>query len=71
MQEAELKTLDLSALLDRSHENKWVAFAADYSEIVASTESLIELDKLVAGQNVVYYWVLPFDAIFAPASPAV
>jgi hypothetical protein len=67
----EPKTLDLSGLLDRSHENKWVAFAPDYSEVVAASESLIDLDRVVAGKNVVYYRVLPFDAIFAPASPAV
>ena len=67
----EPKTLDLSGLLDRSHENKWVAFAPDYSEVVAASESLIDLDRVVAGTNVVYYRVLPFDAIFAPASPAV
>jgi hypothetical protein len=47
MQEDEPKTLDLSGLLDRSHENKWVAFAPDYSEVVAASESLITLDKLV------------------------
>jgi hypothetical protein len=67
----EPKTLDLSGLLDRSHENKWVAFAPDYSEVVAASESLIDLDRVVAGKNVVYYRVLPFDAIFSPASPAV
>jgi hypothetical protein len=51
----EPKTLDLSILLDRAHENKWVAFARDYSRVVAASESLLELDKLVTGKNVVYY----------------
>lgn len=71
MQDDEPKTLDLSRLLDRSHENKWVAFAPDYSKVVAASESLIELDKLVVGKNVVFYRVLPYNAIFAPASPVV
>jgi hypothetical protein len=71
MQEAEPKTLDLSGLLDHSHENKWVAFAPDYSHVVAASESLIKLDKLVAGKNVVFYRALPSNVIFAPASPAV
>lgn len=53
--EDEPKTLDLSTLLDRIHENKWVAFAPDYSQVAAASESLLELDKLVAGKNVVYY----------------
>jgi hypothetical protein len=70
MEEDEPQTLDLSGLLDRSHENKWVAFAPDYSEVVAASESLVELDKLVAGRNVIYYRVLPYDAIFAPVAPA-
>jgi hypothetical protein len=70
MQRDEPKALDLSGLLDHSHENKWVALASDYSEVVAASESLIELDKLVAGKNVVYYKVLSYDAIFAPSSPA-
>jgi hypothetical protein len=68
--EDEPKPIDLSGLLDRSHENKWVAFAPDYSKIVAASESLLQLDKLVAGESVVFYRVLPFDAIFAPASQA-
>jgi hypothetical protein len=68
--EEEPKTIDLSGLLNRSHENKWVAFTPDYSEIVAASESLLQLDKLVAGKNVVFYRVLPFDAIFAPVSQA-
>ena len=69
--EDEPKTLDLSTLLDRTHENKWVAFAPDYSHVVAASESLITLDKLVAGKNVVFYRALPSNVIFAPASPVV
>ena len=65
--EDEPKTLDLSTLLDRTHENKWVAFAPDYSHVVAASESLITLDKLVAGKNVVFYRALSSNAIFAPA----
>jgi hypothetical protein len=51
MQGDEPKAFDLSDLLDRSHENKWVAFAPDYSEVVAASESLLDLDKLVAGKT--------------------
>jgi hypothetical protein len=71
MQEDEPKTLDLSTLLDHTHENNWVAFAPDYSQVVAASESLTTLDKLVAAKNVVFYRVLPYSAIFAPASSSV
>jgi hypothetical protein len=59
MQEDEPKTLDLSTLLDHTHENKWVAFAPDYSQVVAASESLTTLDKLVAGKNVVFTGCFP------------
>ena len=69
MEDEEPKTIDLSGLLDRSHENKWVAFTPDYSKIVAASESLLQLDKLVTGKNVVFYRVLPGEFTFEMRQP--
>ena len=66
MNEAEPIQIDLRAVLNRTHENKWVALTPDYSHVVAASENLVELDKAVAGKDVIFHRVLPSDVIFAP-----
>ena len=68
MEDVKLETVDLSRVLNRTHENKWVALTPDYSEVVAASEDLVKLDKEVAGRDVVYHRVLPANVIFAPRS---
>jgi hypothetical protein len=60
-------TIDLSRVIDASHENKWVALASDYSRVIASAKTLYELLEKALDENVIYYKVLPRDVSFAPA----
>lgn len=60
------KGIDLRRVLKRSHENKWVALTPDYARVVAASDDLVKLDKVMAGRDVVYHRVLPADVIFAP-----
>lgn len=68
MSDDRTNTIDLSRALNRSHENKWVALTPDYSKVIASSDDLVELDKKVAGKDVVFHRVLPANIIFAPRS---
>ena len=59
------------AELIRPYENKWIAIAPDYSRVVASGDSLEEVDTKVPPEDrekVILHRVLPFDAVFVPAS---
>jgi hypothetical protein len=58
---------DLSAILDTSHENKWVAIDWDYSKVLAAADTLRELIPMVGDDpDAIYYRVLPRDVTFAP-----
>ena len=56
----------LSALLDASHENKWVALAPDYSRVLAVAATLRELMRTVTDPSAIFHRVLPHDVSFAP-----
>lgn len=55
------KNIDLSKVLTEEHERKWVALSADNTKVVDYGDSLVELDKRVSGQDVVYMKVPPSD----------
>jgi hypothetical protein len=57
---------DLSGILDRSHENKWVAITSDYSQVIAAADSLRGLFRSVSDSTVIFFKVLPHDVSFAP-----
>ncbi len=59
--------VDLSDILDASHENKWVAIAPDYRQVIAAADRLDQLIRQVGDQNVIFHRVLPHDVSFAPA----
>jgi hypothetical protein len=59
---------NLSGILDRSHENKWVAITADYSRVIAATDSLRDLLRSVSDSSAVFFKVLPHDVSFAPSA---
>jgi len=59
--------IDLSRVLDKTHENKWVAIAPDYSRVIGSADSLRDLFRAVTNPNAIFHRVLPRDATFAPA----
>ncbi len=61
------KAIDLSEIIDASHENKWVAIAPDYSRILGSADKLSELLSSVTDSEAIYHRVLPRDVSFAPA----
>jgi hypothetical protein len=58
--------IDLSRVLDESHENKWVALSPDYSAVLGVADSLSELMRTVTGEEAIYHRVLPHDVSFAP-----
>ena len=68
MTEPQQAPIDLSDILDTSHENKWVAIAPDYRSVLAAADTLAELIPEVPDQNAIFHRVLPHDVSFAPAS---
>lgn len=60
--------VDLAAILNSSHENKWVAIAPDYSRVLAAANTLSELLRLITDPKAVFHRVLPHDVSFAPAT---
>jgi hypothetical protein len=60
------KAHDLSAILDASHENKWVAINLSYSRVLAAADTLRDLIPLVKDPDAIYYRVLPRHVTFAP-----
>jgi hypothetical protein len=62
------RTVDLTDILDSSHENKWVAISADYRSVVAAGERLQDLMLQVAGKDVIFHRVMPHDVSFAPSA---
>ena len=60
--------IDLSAILDSSHENKWVAIAPDYSKVIAAAGTLRDLMRSVRTRDAIFHRVLPRDVNFAPAA---
>ncbi|KRQ15360.1 hypothetical protein [Bradyrhizobium manausense] len=67
MNEALIDTIDLSRILDASHEDKWVAIAPDYSKVIASANSVDELIRLTGEGDVIFHRVLPHDVSFIPS----
>lgn len=56
----------LSAFLDASHENKWVALAPDYSRVLAVAATLRELMRTATDPSAIFHRVLPHDVSFTP-----
>ena len=59
--------IDLSNILDASHDNKWVAIAPDYSKVIATAKTLRDLVRSVKDGDAIFHRVLPHDVSFAPA----
>lgn len=56
---------NLSKVLDKSHEKKWVALSPDRSEVLGSSSNLIELKNKVNNKDALYMKVLAADTTFA------
>lgn len=58
--------IDLSEILDSSHENKWIAIAPDYSRVIATADTLRDLLRSVTTEGAIYHRVLPREVSFVP-----
>jgi hypothetical protein len=61
-----VSALKLSKVIDKTHENKWVAIAPDYSRVIVAADTLRDLLRSVSDPTAVLFKVLPFDVSFAP-----
>ena len=59
------KNADLTKILNKSHENKWVALCPDRYKILGSSDSIVELKNKVNNKDAVYMKVQPSDVSFA------
>jgi len=59
------KNYDLTKILGKTHENKWVALSPDYKKVVGSSVKLVRLQKSVGKKEAVYMFVSPSDVHFA------
>ena len=62
-------------LLEKSHENKWVAFSRDRKKLVGVGDTLQSLRQVLEDEKInrdeaVVMKVLPFNVIYAPNSRA-
>lgn len=65
MKEKRAKSPDLTKLLNKRHQNKWVAFSPDYKKVTAVANSLLELQNKKQEKDVVMH-ILPFNVGYAP-----
>ena len=56
---------NFTKILNKSHENKWVALSSDRSKVLGASDDLIRLKNKVNIKNAVYMKVLPTDTSFA------
>ncbi len=52
---------DLSKIITKKHEGKWVALSKDYKKIIAFSEDVLKLEKMVKGNEVIYLRPLRSD----------
>ncbi len=58
------KNTNFSKILNKTHENKWVALSENRTKVLGSSESLISLKNKINSKKVVYMKVLPRDTSF-------
>lgn len=56
---------DLTKVLNKSHENKWVALNGDYTKVLGTSDDLLVLTKEITDKKAVYMKVPPADSIYA------
>ena len=59
------KNTDLTKIIKKSHENKWVALSPDRSKVVDYSENLVTLREKVGNREVTYMKVLSSNVIHA------
>lgn len=60
-----MKNTNLTKILNKSHENKWVALSKNQTKVLGYSASLMDLKKNVSSKEVVYMKVLLRDFSFA------
>ncbi|OGI95763.1 hypothetical protein A2917_00400 [Candidatus Nomurabacteria bacterium RIFCSPLOWO2_01_FULL_42_17] len=60
-----MKNSDLTKILNRDHENKWVALSANRDKVLGASSSLVELKNKISNKDVIYMKVQPRDVSFA------
>lgn len=68
METEQVQAIDLSEILDSSHENRWIAIAPDYSRVLAAADTLADLMRSVKETGAIFHRVLPHDVSFAPSA---
>ncbi len=48
------KAIDLSKILTREHEGKWVVLSDDYKKVIDFSDNLMQLKERVGVENVIY-----------------
>ena len=69
MQHQPQQLVDHSTLL-ASFEDKWVALSPDYTRVLVSGDTMMEVDAQVAPDEkhtIIFYKVPPFDDYYIPA----
>ncbi len=59
------KQTDLSTVLGREHERKWVALTRDYRNVVAASDTLVALKRQVGDKDVVYLKVPSSEVVYS------
>ena len=59
------KNNDFTKILNKSHENKWVALSSDRYKVLGVADKLIDLTNKIHDKDAVYMRVLPSDVTFA------
>lgn len=57
--------IDLSKVLNSTHEDKWVALSRDYTTVIESDEKLVDLKEKTQGMDVVYMKAPNSNRIYA------
>ena len=60
-----MRNNDLTRILTKEHEQKWVALSTDNTKVIAYDEDLLKLDKKVEGQDVVFMKVPPSEVFLS------
>ncbi len=56
---------DLTKILSKKLEKKWVALSMDHKKVISSSDSLAALEKKVGRKEVVYMKVMSSDTEYA------
>lgn len=56
-----MKPIDLTKIIKKHHERKWVALSKDYKKVIAFDENLLALTKKIGKRKVIYMRVPPSD----------